>query len=145
MKYLLTSALFLFIGSQALAADITPGNLIGKYKVEARAGFQKVYLNFRVVNTKEFELQRYYSNGNVDETCNGTFSLSPTLFWDFKTFASGKMFKGVFTCPSNRSRTVDFNIDFSGKKTEDLVQGTTVTVTSSMARGMRINAYVKKQ
>ncbi|KHD87583.1 MAG: hypothetical protein OM95_13390 [Bdellovibrio sp. ArHS] len=145
MKHLLTSALFLFIGSQAIAAELTPGNLVGKYKVEARAGFQKVYLNFRVTNTSEFELQRTYANGNVDETCNGTYVLNPTLLWDFQTFSTGKVFKGVFTCPSNRSRTIDFNIDFENKRTEDLVQGTTVSVTSSMARGMRINAYVKKQ
>ncbi|MEK2646331.1 hypothetical protein [Bdellovibrio sp. BCCA] len=145
MKYLLSTALILFTCTQAFAAEITPGNLVGRYKVEAKAGFQRVYLNFRVVNTKEFELQRTYPDGHGDEVCNGTYSLSPSLFWEDIILASGKTFQGVFSCPSNRSRSINFNIDFENKTTDDLSQGTSVTVTSSLAPGRRINAYVKKQ
>ncbi|WII73301.1 hypothetical protein QJS83_05385 [Bdellovibrio sp. 22V] len=146
MKMLFSAALIVLAGSSAFAAELTPGNLIGRYRVEARAGFQKVYIKFRVINTKEFELQRTYPNGNVDELCNGTYNLNPTLFWDdFALLAKGKTFKGTFTCPSNRSRVVTFNIDFQNKTTEDLARGTNVSVTSSMAPGMTLNAYVKKQ
>lgn len=146
MKYLLSTALILFTCSQALAAELSPGNLVGRYKVEAKVAFQKVYLNFRVLNTKEFELQRTYPNGGADEVCNGTFRLDPTLFWmDYRILGTGKTFKGVFTCPSNRSRSINFDIDFENRTTEDLVRGTTVVVTSSLAPGRRLNAYVKKQ
>ncbi|WP_374074670.1 hypothetical protein [Bdellovibrio bacteriovorus] len=145
MKYLLSSALILFTCTQAFAAELSPGNLVGRYKVEAKAGFQRVYLNFRVVNTQEFEVQRTYPNGNADEVCNGTYNLNPSLFWEDIILASGKTFKGVFTCPSNRSRSINFNIEFENKTTEDLVRGTSVTVTSSMAPGRRISVYVKKQ
>ncbi|MDD3022256.1 MAG: hypothetical protein PHX61_14970 [Alphaproteobacteria bacterium] len=145
MKYILSSFFLVFFSQAAFSAELTPGNLIGKYKVEARAGFQKVYVNFRVLNTTEFEIQRIYSDGRVDESCNGTFGLNHSLFWDFDVLANGKTFNGVFTCPSNRSKEMDFNIDFKNTTTDDLVRGTNVTVTSSMARGMRINAYVKKQ
>ncbi|UOF01260.1 hypothetical protein [Bdellovibrio reynosensis] len=143
MKSLLASALILFSTSQVFAAPITPENLIGKYKVEARAGFQKIYVNFRVVSTSEFELQRTYTDGRVDELCNGKYTINPTLLWtDFETLAAGKTFSGLVSCPSDRSRTQSFNIEFINKTTEDLVRGTNVTVE---ARGMRLNAYVKKQ
>ncbi len=145
MKYLLSSVLILLTCSTSLAAELTPGNIVGRYNVEARAGFQKVYLKFRVLNTREFEIQRTYPDGHSDESCNGTFTLNPTLYWDFVTFGSGKIFSGVATCPSNRSKELDFNIDFKNTTTEDLVRGTNVTVTTSLARGIRINAYVKKQ
>lgn len=145
MKYVLSS-LLIFLCSQAFAAELSPGNLVGRYKVEAKAGFQKVFLNFRVVNTSEFELQRTYPDGHSDQSCNGTYSLNPSLFWTNEIIlASGKTFKGVFTCPNDRSKNVNFNIDFENKTTDDLSRGTSVVVTSSMAPGMRINAYVKKQ
>ncbi|XGC80043.1 hypothetical protein ACES2L_11970 [Bdellovibrio bacteriovorus] len=143
MKSLLASALILLSTSQVFAAPITPENLIGRYKVEARAGFQKIYVNFRVVSEKEFELQRTYPDGRVDELCNGKYTINPTLLWtDFETLAAGKTFNGLVSCPSDRSRTQSFNIDFNNKTTEDLVRGTNVTVE---ARGMRLSAYVKKQ
>lgn len=145
MKFILSSLIFLSLGPLAFSAELTPDNLVGKYKVEAKAGFQKIYVNFRVLNATEFEIQRTYSDGRVDESCNGTFGLNHSLFWDLDILAGGKTFNGVFTCPSNRSKEMDFNIDFKNTTTEDLIRGTNVTVTSSLARGMRINAYVKKQ
>ena len=145
MKYVISTVLLLFVGTNAFAAELTPENLVGRYKVEAKAGFQKVYLNFRVINTTEFELQRTYPNGGKDEVCNGTYSLNDSgLFWDKEVLAEGKSFKGVFTCPSNRSKKVDFNIDFKKTTTEDLARGTSVSVTSSLAPGVRLSAYVKK-
>ncbi|AHZ85400.1 hypothetical protein predicted by Glimmer/Critica [Bdellovibrio bacteriovorus HD100] len=146
-KYFLSAAMIFSAASPAWAAELTPGNLVGRYKVEARAGFQKVYANFRVVNTTEFEVQRTYPNGNVDEVCNGTFNLLSSVKWDeeFLMMAAKKSFKGSFTCPSDRSKEVSFNIDFGTTTTEDLARGTNVTVTSSIAPGMRLNAYVKKQ
>lgn len=145
MNYLLSSFVLLLLTQPAISAELSPGNLVGRYKVEAKAGFQRVYLNFRVLNTREFEIQRTYSDGRVDESCDGTYGLSPSLFRNLDLLAAGKIFNGVFTCPSNRSKEMDFNIDFRNTTTEDLTRGTTVTVTSSMAPGMRINAYVKKQ
>lgn len=145
MKHLISTVLSVFIVSPVFAGELTPENLVGRYKVEAKAGFQKVYANFRVVNGKEFELQRTYPNGQADEVCNGTYKLSDaSLFWQGEILAKGKYFSGNFTCPSNRSRTVDFNIDFKKTSTEDLARGTSVSVTSSLAPGMRLNAYVKK-
>lgn len=145
MKSLIVSALFLFTCTQALATELTPENIIGHYGVSARVGFRSVNLNFKVLSTNEFELQRIYSDGRRDQVCNGTYKLNPTLFWHMNKLTPGKFFKGVFTCPDDRSREVDFNIDFTNKTTEDLINGTNVTVTSSMAAGMRVKAYVKKQ
>lgn len=146
-QFLVPVVAFLALGTNALAAELTPDNLIGRYKVEGRAGLQKIYANFRVINGTEFELQRVYQDGRKDELCDGTFTLNKSLTWDetLTFLTAGKTFKGNFTCPSNRSRTVTFNIDFANKTTEDLERGTSVIVTSSMAPGMRVNAYVKKQ
>ena len=145
-KYFLSVSMILFSALPAMAAEITPGTLVGRYKVEARAGFQKVYANFRVLSAKEFEVQRTYSNGAEDEVCNGTYNLLSSVSWDENwMLAASKVFKGTFTCPSNRSKTVTFNVNFGANTTTDLARGTHVTVTSSMAPGMTLNAYVKKQ
>jgi len=138
--------LALVFSSPSFADELTPDNLVGRYKVSARVGFQKIFVNFRVVDRNDFEIQRTYADGRTDEVCNGTYSLNRSLFWtDEIEIAAGKEFKGKFTCPSDRSKTLDFDIDFKDTTTEDLEKGTTVTVTSSAARGMRVNAYVKKQ
>lgn len=144
MKYFFTALVFLCTCTQAFAAELTPENIIGQYGVTARVGFRNINLNFRVLSTTEFELQRVLSDGRKDQVCNGTYKLNPTLFWYIDRLAPGKFFKGVFTCPDDRSREVDFNIDFTNKTTENLIKGTNVTVTSSMAAGMRVKAYVKK-
>ena len=138
--------LALVFSSPSVAAELTPENLVGRYKVSARVGFQKFYVNFRVVDRNDFEIQRAYADGRVDELCNGTYNLNRSLFWspDLEILA-GKTFKGRFTCPSDRSKTMDFDIDFKNTTTTDLEKGTNVIVTSSAARGMRVNAYVKKQ
>lgn len=143
MKSLLASALLLFATSQVFAAPITPGNLIGRYKVEARAGFQKIYVNFRVLSTDEFELQRTYPDGRVDEVCNGKYAVAPGIFWASEgILAAGNVFKGSVSCPSDRSKTESFNIDFQDKTTDDLERGTNVKVQT---RGFTLSAFVKKQ
>lgn len=146
MKNLFLGALMILGASlHAQAAELSPGNIIGRYKVSADVGFQKVYLKFHVVDTNEFELQRVHPNGQEDEICNGTYAMNTSLVWNIDTLATEKVFKGVFTCPSNRSKRVDFNINFKNRTTEDLTKGTTVVVTSSLAPGYAINAFVKRQ
>lgn len=147
IKYVLTSALLFFSSVQAFAAtDLTPGNLVGRYNVQAKAGFQTVYIKFRVLDTREFELQRTYPDGHSDEVCNGSYNLNNSLYLDEEALlAKSHTFNGIFTCPSDRSKKIDFNIDFGRTTVEDLAKGTTVSVTSSMAPGMRLSAYVKKQ
>lgn len=144
-RSILSSMLLFFISTQVLAAELTPDNIVGQYKVSARSGFMTVYLNFNVLSDKEFEIQRTYASGRTDEVCNGNYHLNAQIFWDLDSLGAGKIFKGVFTCPSNRSKSFDFNIDFKDKTTEDLTKGTIVTVTSSLAPGRSINAHVKKQ
>lgn len=146
MKRILLSTLFLIgIGWQSHAAELTPGNIVGRYRVSASVGFQKVYLKFRVIDTNEFELQRVYTSGKEDEVCNGTYNLNHQVAWEYDTLVASKVFKGVFTCPSDRQKKIDFNIDFKNRTTDDLVNGTTVSVTTSLAPGYTINAFVKKQ
>lgn len=146
MKKVILSALLLMgIGWQSQAAELSPGNIVGRYKVSANVGFQKVYLKFRVVDTNEFEIQRVYASGKEEEICNGTYNLNAQVAWNIANLATNKIFKGVFTCPSDRQKRVDFDINFKDRTTEDLVNGTTVTVTSSLAPGYTINAFVKKQ
>lgn len=146
MGKLLCAVVVLMTSITATAAEITPGNLVGRYTVEARVAFRKFYANVRIIDTKEFEIQRTYSDGAKDEVCNGTYSLAQAFYLTVDdVLAAGKEFKGTFTCPSNRSKTMTFNIDFENKKMEDLQRGTQVSVTSSMAPGMRANAYLKKQ
>ncbi|HWU44885.1 MAG TPA: hypothetical protein VN132_15640 [Bdellovibrio sp.] len=145
IKFFSVTALLLFFCTQSFATELTPSNLIGRYKVTAKAGFQTVYLKFRVVDTREFEIQRTYSDGHDDELCNGTYNLHNSLYLDeYLVLNSGKSFDGLFTCPSDRSKKIDFNIDFANTTVEDLAKGTTVTVTTSLAP-IRLNAYVKKQ
>jgi hypothetical protein len=146
-RLILPAVLLLFTSTASLAANLTPGTMVGKYKVSAKAGFMKVYLNFNVIDSNEFEIQRTYSNGSADEVCNGKYSLNASVFWnyDVDTLAAGKVFKGTFTCPKNRQKVISFNIDFKNKTTEDLANGTSVTVTSSLAPGRSINAYVIKK
>ncbi len=142
----LVSALVLMgMSLQTMAAELGPGNIVGRYKVSASVGFQKVYLKFYVINPNEFEIQRVYPSGKEDEVCNGTYSLSSHLAWNLAKLAKSTVFEGVFTCPSNRQKHVDFDIDFKNRTLEDLVKGTTVTVTSSLAPGYAIDAFVKKQ
>jgi hypothetical protein len=135
----------IFGQGQAQAAELDPSNLVGEYKVQADLGFQKYYLNFHVINTQEFEMQRTYPNGQVDEICNGTYNMNSQLLWTFTALTTSHVFKGRGSCPSNRSHQVDFNIDFKNKTTEDLVNGTTVAITTSLAPGYVINSYFKRK
>jgi hypothetical protein len=141
----LSLGLGLLVSTSALATEVTPENLIGRYKAEARVAFSRYYMNLRVVDTNDFEIQRTYPDGRKDEVCNGKYSVVASLFRRDLQVLAGKSFKGTFSCPSDRSRSNDFNINFGDKKMEDLEKGTNVTVTTSAAPGMRLNAYVKKQ
>jgi hypothetical protein len=111
------------MSSTVFAATITADNIIGKYLVVASVPFQKVKINFRVLSNKDFEIEQLNHDGSPEETCNGTYEIQ----------SAETLFKGVFNCPSNRSKDVDFDIDFKGKTTDDLVAGTSVTVTTSLA------------
>lgn len=145
MRAFLVCAL-LFFGFQVHATELNPGTIVGHYKVSADVGFQKVYLNFHVIDGTNFEIQRVHPNGKQDEVCAGTYGMNAQLYWtDVGEMAANKIFKGVFTCPSKPGKNVDFNIDFKDRTTEDLTNGTTVTVTSSLAPGYAIDAFVKKQ
>ena len=143
MKFLMTTLLGMFVSTQVFATEITPERLIGRYTAEARVLFQKVHLRLRVLTTKQFQVQRVFSNGNVGEICDGTFTMTPMAFLFEDIFAPGQVFKGVATCPSNRSENLTFNLQLVNKTMEDLEAGTNVTLTTSLAPG-RINAYVKK-
>jgi hypothetical protein len=130
----------------AHATEITPGNIIGRYRVQASVGFQTIYAKFRVLSTTEFEVQRTYSDGHSDAACNGTYQFSNNVYvLGDGVIARTKMFKGNATCPTDRSKNYDFDIDFSNKSMEDLAHGTNVIVTTSLAPGFHLNAYVKKQ
>lgn len=144
IKYFLP-AVFLFATSQVLATELTPANLVGRYNVEAQAGFQKIYVTVRVLNTSSFEFQRTYPDGQKDELCDGTYGLASSFIFDGAQPRANKTFKGKMTCPSDRSKKIDFNILFHNTTLEDLIHGTNVIVTSSLAPGMQLNAYVKKQ
>lgn len=145
MKYLITSACFLLMCTQAKATELTPESIIGDYKVHARVAFKKADFNFKVLGTSEFEIQRYYSDGRKDPTCHGTYVMHPTLYVHMGALVQGKMFKGVFNCPNDRSKDINFNIDYNNKTIEDLIKGTRVTVTSTLAPGIKIKAFVKRQ
>lgn len=145
LRLIVSTSIILFTASSVLAATLTPENLRGAYKVSARAGLMKVYLNFNVLTQTDFDIQRVHPNGQTDELCSGTYSLNSRIFWDFDSLNSGKIFKGVFTCPSRPSKLIHFDIDFKNTTTEDLVRGTNVTVTSSLAPGRSINAHVIKK
>lgn len=145
IKTILTSAVIFFSATAAFATELTPGNIVGRYNVTAKAGFQKVYVKFRVVNTREFEIQRTYPDGHSDEECNGTYNLTNSFYLnEYAILAANKTFKGIFTCPSDRNKKIDFNIAFGDTTVEDLIKGTTVSVTTSMAP-ITLSAYVKKQ
>jgi hypothetical protein len=145
MKIILCAFVLLGFGAQVKAAELTPETIIGHYRVSANIAFHKVYLKFHVVDADSFEIQRVYPNGKEEEVCNGTYGMNTKTAGNMAVLATSGVFKGVFTCPSNRQKRVDFDIDFKNKTTEDLINGTMVTVTSSLTRGYTINAFVKKQ
>ena len=145
MGKLLLSMSLVLASASAWATEITPENLVGRYKAETRVGFQTYYINLRVIDGNDFEIQRAYSDGRKDEMCNGSYNLGSKLFRTESGIMAAKIFKGTFTCPSDRSRKLNFNINFGNKTVEDLEKGTSVTVTTSAAPGMRLSTYVKKQ
>lgn len=123
--------LLLTLGSAfAFATPLTPDNIIGRYKVDASYMGQHAYVKIRIVNNREFDITRYYPSGKQDPTCQGTYSFG------------SKIFRGVFTCPDDRSKKYDFNIDYKNTQLEDLIKGTTVSVSSSLAPGIPLKAYV---
>lgn len=144
-RLLLSMSLILASASAWAATEITPDNLVGRYKAETRVGFQRYYINFRVIDGNDFEIQRAYADGRKDEMCNGTYTLANNLYYTETGVMTAKTFRGTFTCPSDRSRKLAFNINFGNKSVEDLEKGTSVTVTTSAAPGMRLSTYVKKQ
>lgn len=144
-KVLLLLSLGLLASTSSWATEISPGTLVGLYKAQAKVAFTRYYLNLRILDTNDFEIQRTYPDGRKDELCNGKYGIVASFFSRSEKVMAGKSFKGTFTCPSDRSRKVDFNINFSDKKIEDLVKGTNVVVTTSSAPGMRLSAYVKRQ
>lgn len=143
-KVVIMLSLGLLTSTSVWAKEITPETLIGRYKAEAKVAFTRYYLNMRVQDQNEFEIQRVYPDGRKDEVCNGKFTVAPSLFRRDTVVFAGKSFRGKFTCPSDRSKTNDFNINFGDKKIEDLEKGTSVVVTTSAAPGMRLSTYVKK-
>jgi hypothetical protein len=144
-KVVIMLSLGLLTSTSVWAKEITPETLIGRYKAEAKVAFTRYYLNMRVLDENDFEIQRVYPNGRKDELCNGTYNIGPSLFRRDMIVLAGKSFKGVFSCPSDRSKKNNFNINFGDKKIEDLEKGTSVIVTTSAAPGMRLSTYVKKQ
>lgn len=136
MKTLLL-AMTMIWASTALARDITPGNLIGAYKVSASALFKQFYGNIYVQSTSDFEFERTYPDGRREARCQGTYTLTGP--------ANGKVLQGYGTCPDDRQKKLDFRIEFNNKTMEDLEHGTTVPVRSSLSGGVRVNATVKKQ
>lgn len=148
MKKIVLSVLLLLAGSvPAFATPISADNIIGRYNVEASYMFQKAYMKFNVINSQEFEITRYYKNGDVDPTCQGTFKVTNSLYYNEagRLMTGGRYFKGVFTCPDDRSKKIDFNIDYKNTQVEDLPKGVNVTATSSMVPGnAKLKAYVIK-
>ena len=145
MKKLILSAIVL-MSANAFAAEITPSTLVGRYSVEAKVLFKRIYANVRINNTKDFEFQQTDGNGKGEEICTGTYTLNSSLFLVTDTMlASGKVLNGVATCPSDRSKKMDLSIDFEDTTTDDLVRGTTLKMRTSLGGGVRLNAFVKKQ
>lgn len=145
IKLILTATCVMCLCGQTRAAELEPSTLVGQYDVQADMGMQKYYLDFRVLNTQEFEMQRVYSNGQKDELCTGNYRMDSEVLGNLAMLAVGHVFKGIVSCPSNRSRQVDFSIDFKNKTTEDLVKGTTVGISTSLAPGYVINSYFKRR
>ncbi|MGZ3742856.1 MAG: hypothetical protein ACXWRE_05825 [Pseudobdellovibrionaceae bacterium] len=137
IKLILATAFMVSFYGQAQAEALRPSNIIGQYKVISDLGIQKYYLNFHVIGTQEFEMQRTYPNGNTDEMCNGTYNMDSR--------GVKHVFRGEVSCPSNRSRQMTFTIDFQDKTTDDLINGTTVIVMTSAIPNYPIHSYLKKK
>ncbi|WP_413559046.1 hypothetical protein [Bdellovibrio sp. HCB209] len=146
MKKFVLTALLLITGSvPAFATPLTADNIIGRYNVEASYMFQKAYLKFQVINNKEFEITRYYKDGHQDATCQGDFVVTNNFYYNSRgVLTAGRYFKGVFTCPHDRSKKVDFNIDYKNTQLEDLPKGVKVSATTSMVPGAKLKAWVIK-
>jgi len=157
-RLVLSAAILFFTSTAAFAAEITPSTLIGRYRVSARVGLARITLNFNVINAREFEVQRVHGSGQVDETCNGTYELAAQAMGGFNTLLGGellsghgyrsvaasKIFRGEFTCPSNRSKTITLSVNFRNATTQRLARGTTVMVKTSLVPGRTILATMRR-
>ncbi|MEK2689270.1 hypothetical protein [Bdellovibrio sp. GT3] len=147
MKKFVLPLLLMVSGSiPAFATPLTADNIVGRYNVEASYMFQKAYMKFHVMNNKEFEITRYHKDGRTEATCQGSFIVTNKSFYDEYGIRNnnGRYFKGVFTCPNDRSKKIDFNIDYKNTQLEDLPKGVKVTATTSMVPRATLKAYVIK-
>ncbi|MGZ3773940.1 MAG: hypothetical protein ACXVCY_13570 [Pseudobdellovibrionaceae bacterium] len=143
MRQLLVTAALALTCTQALATEITPANFVGNYDLTAKIGAADARLEIHIVNAKEFQLQSIHPDGKRDELCNGIYNITATSVGKDERHAS-KIFKGTFTCPSNRTQQSTLNLDFTNKTMEDLAIGTTVPMMSSVAPTEIIKAFIKK-
>ncbi|MGZ3772160.1 MAG: hypothetical protein ACXVCY_05705 [Pseudobdellovibrionaceae bacterium] len=143
MKHLLASTALVLACAPAFATEITPTSLIGHYGLKAVVGATDIHLDIRVLSAKEFQLQRIHPDGKKDQLCDGTFTINPIQAGKDGKIA-GKIFKGLFTCPDNRTQQTTISLDLTKKTMEDLEKGTTVPMMSSLAPTERIKAFIKK-
>lgn len=144
MKSVFLFAITLLLGSGVWAADITPNTLVGRYNIEAKAFNKSAKIRLTVIDAKQFEVQRLYDD-HAGKICNGTYQLKEESNWGEGGFGTNRIFKGLFSCPDDRSKTADFDINFKTLTTRDLEKGAYVEVTSSLASGMTLNAKMKKE
>lgn len=132
---------FLFI-SNALAADITAQNLVGRYRIDAKAFTKSAHFRLNVINASEFEIQRIFDDHD-GTVCNGSFKVEKeSRFWPFP---DSMVFKGVGSCPDNRSRMMDFKVIFKNVAVENLRAGAAVQISSSLAAGITVGATMKQE
>ncbi len=143
MKFVLTLAVPFLITSQSFAAaDITAQNLVGKYRIDAKAFTKSARFRLNVINANEFEVQRIFDDHD-GKICNGTFKIEKeSHHWPLK---DAIVFKGVGSCPDDRSKVADFKINFKDQSIRDIQQGASVQVTSSMAAGITVNAKMQRE
>ncbi|MGZ3769384.1 MAG: hypothetical protein ACXVCP_12070 [Bdellovibrio sp.] len=144
MKQLLVSALLLIASTQVHATEVTSANLVGKYDLKAVVNVD-LHLHLRVLNDKEFQLQRIRHDGRSEKVCDGTYRIAPeTASKRDGSKVQRNIFRGAFTCPDDRSRNQTLDIDFTNKTVESFRQGTMVPLTSSVAPTLRIRALMRR-
>jgi hypothetical protein len=126
VKQILTILALMFLfATSVMAADINPTNMVGSYRIEAKALGKIAVFLLHVLPENQCEVTREFSDGHLGKLCNGTYSLS-------KEGARGQdlYFRSVFTCPDDRSIDLILDLNLASAKVRDLEKGTSVQVSS---------------
>jgi hypothetical protein len=124
-KVWMVLALGLTWSSNLMAAEINTINMVGNYRIEAKALGKKAVFLLHVLPDSQCEVTREYPDGHQGKLCNGDYQLSRE-----GSRGQNLYFRSKFTCPNDRSQDLNLDLDLASAQTRDLEKGASVKVSS---------------